>query len=80
MGLLLTHQVVGIINPSGFDPDNRPNLVMKLLKLGSPIKWAIEALVTAEFRGMVFGDKDRGRCVFLNGLVTIVFTHFSTKY
>jgi hypothetical protein len=51
--------VVGIINPSGVAiTDDPPNRVMEWIKMGSPIKWAIEALVTAEFRGMVF-DKDR---------------------
>lgn len=53
--------VVGVINPSGVGDDDQPNLVMKLLKTASPIKWAIEALVTAEFRGMEFGESDRGK-------------------
>lgn len=57
--LMVVFMVVGIINPSGVAiTDDPPNRVMEWIKMGSPIKWAIEALVTAEFRGMVF-DKDR---------------------
>mmetsp|Transcript_12465 Transcript_12465/g.19210 ORF Transcript_12465/g.19210 Transcript_12465/m.19210 type:complete len:656 (-) Transcript_12465:48-2015(-) len=43
---------VAVINPSGVDKTSPPPLVVKLLKLMSPIKWAIEALVVEEFRGM----------------------------
>jgi len=43
---------VGIINPSGVDKTSPPPLVVKMLKQMSPIKWAIEALVVGEFRGM----------------------------
>ncbi len=56
--ILVILMVVGVINPSGVDPDEPPNLVMEWIKMFSPIKWAIEALVTAEFRGMTF-EKDR---------------------
>ncbi|KAL7452187.1 hypothetical protein ACHAWC_003909 [Mediolabrus comicus] len=56
--LMVIFMVVGVINPSGVSADEPPNRVMELIKMGSPIKWAIEALVTAEFRGMKF-DKDR---------------------
>lgn len=56
--ILVILMVVGVINPSGVDPDEAPNRVMEWIKLFSPIKWAIEALVTAEFRGMTF-EKDR---------------------
>ena len=59
--IIVIFMVVGVINPSGVGDDDQPNLVMKLLKTASPIKWAIEALVTAEFRGMEFGESDRGR-------------------
>jgi len=59
--VMVIFMVVGVINPSGVDSDAPPNRVMEWLKFGSPIKWAIEALVTAEFRGMVFGEKERGR-------------------
>ena len=56
--VLVILMVVGVINPSGVNTDEAPNLVMEWIKLFSPIKWAIEALVTAEFRGMTF-EKDR---------------------
>ena len=59
--VMVIFMVVGVINPSGVDSDAPPNRVMEWLKFGSPIKWAIEALVTAEFRGMVFGEEERGR-------------------
>ena len=59
--IMVIFMVVGVINPSGIDPDTPPNRIMRLLKAGSPIKWAIEALVTAEFRGMEFGKNDKGR-------------------
>ena len=56
--VLVILMVVGVINPSGVSTDEAPNRVMEWIKMFSPIKWAIEALVTAEFRGMTF-DKDR---------------------
>ena len=56
--LLVILMVVGVLNPSGVNTDEPPNRVMEWIKLLSPIKWAIEALVTAEFRGMTF-EKDR---------------------
>ncbi|KAL7498623.1 hypothetical protein ACHAWT_007797 [Skeletonema menzelii] len=56
--VLVILMVVGVINPSGVSTDDPPNRVMEWIKMFSPIKWAIEALVTAEFRGMTF-DKDR---------------------
>jgi ABC-type multidrug transport system permease subunit len=56
--VLVILMVVGVINPSGVSTDEPPNRVMEWIKLLSPIKWAIEALVTAEFRGMTF-EKDR---------------------
>ncbi|KAL9187031.1 hypothetical protein ACHAXT_010751 [Thalassiosira profunda] len=59
--VMVIFMVVGVINPSGVDSDAAPNPVMRYLKLGSPIKWAIEALVTSEFKGLAFGEEDRGR-------------------
>ena len=56
--VLVILMVVGVINPSGVNTDDPPNIVMEWIKMFSPIKWAIEALVTAEFRGMKF-EKDR---------------------
>ncbi|KAL7544414.1 hypothetical protein ACHAWF_007800 [Thalassiosira exigua] len=57
--IIIIFMVVGILNPSGVDPSEQPNQVLRLLKPLSPIKWAIEALVTSEFRGMVFDQRDR---------------------
>ncbi|KAL7534006.1 hypothetical protein ACHAXR_008946 [Thalassiosira sp. AJA248-18] len=59
--VMVIFMVVGVINPSGVDSNGPPNRIMEWLKVCSPIKWAIEALVTAEFRGMVFDEKERGR-------------------
>lgn len=60
LSIMVIFMVVGIINPSGVDSDDPPNWIMDRLAFFSPIKWAIESLVTAEFRGMVFEEKDRG--------------------
>ena len=58
--VMVLFMVVGIINPSGVDIDEPPNHIMEVLSFFSPVKWAIESLVTAEFTGMVFDEKDRG--------------------
>jgi len=58
--IMVIFMVVGIINPSGVDLDEPPNRIMDCLSFFSPIKWAVESLVTAEFSGMVFNEKDRG--------------------
>ena len=58
--VMVLFMVVGIINPSGVDVDEPPNHIMEVLSFFSPVKWAIESLVTAEFTGMVFDEKDRG--------------------
>ena len=60
LSIMVIFMVVGIINPSGVNSDDPPNWIMDRLAFFSPIKWAIESLVTAEFRGMVFEEKDRG--------------------
>ena len=60
LSIMVIFMVVGIINPSGVDFDEPPNWKMDSLAFFSPIKWAIESLVTAEFRGLVFEEKDRG--------------------
>ncbi len=60
LSIMVIFMVVGIINPSGVDSEEPPNWVINRLAFFSPIKWAIESLVTAEFRGMVFEEKDRG--------------------
>ncbi|KAL3792307.1 hypothetical protein HJC23_006219 [Cyclotella cryptica] len=58
---MVIFMIVGVINPSGVSSDDAPNFLMSFLRNLSPIRWAIEAVVTAEFRGMIFGDSDRGR-------------------
>lgn len=60
LSIMVIFMVVGIINPSGVDSDDPPNWVMDRLAFFSPVRWAIESLITAEFRGMVFDEKDRG--------------------
>ena len=58
ISIIVVLMVVGVINPSGvnLDEDGRPNMIMQILGFFSPIKWAIESLVTAEFSGMIFED------------------------
>mmetsp|Transcript_25215 Transcript_25215/g.60645 ORF Transcript_25215/g.60645 Transcript_25215/m.60645 type:complete len:409 (-) Transcript_25215:92-1318(-) len=58
--IMVIFMVVGIINPSGVDPEDPPSKLLDVLKFFSPMKWAIESLVTAEFRGMDFGGKGQG--------------------
>lgn len=57
--LMVIFMIVGVINPSGVDSSQQPNQLLTLLKALSPIRWAIEALVTAEFQGMEFGKRNR---------------------
>jgi len=58
ISIIVVLMVVGVINPSGvnLDEDGRPNMIMQILGFFSPIKWAIESLLTAEFSGMIFED------------------------
>lgn len=58
--LMVIFMIVGIINPSGVSSEGRPNQIMTFLRILSPIRWAIEAIVTAEFRDMIFPRADRG--------------------
>ena len=44
--LMVIFMIVGVINPSGVS-EGRPNQIMACLKTLSPIRWAIEAVVTA---------------------------------
>lgn len=50
--LMVIFMVVGIINPSGVDSTKGPPPLVKWLQLASPIKWAIESLCVAEYKGM----------------------------
>ena len=52
--------VVGIINPSGVDPNRPPPTAVRLLKEVSPFRFAIEALCLGEYPGMEFTDSESG--------------------
>ena len=54
--LMVIFMVVGVINPSGVDKSRPQPQILKWLKRASPIKWAVEALCVAEYRGMKFED------------------------
>jgi hypothetical protein len=77
---MIVYMIVGVINPSGVNPDEAPNALMKTLRRLSPIRWAIEAVVTAEFRGMEFGEKDRSPWGALKDLVRNCFALFVTLH
>lgn len=55
--IMVIFMVVGIINPSGVVKGSPPPTVVRLLKQLSPIKWAIEGLLVAEFKGMDLRSK-----------------------
>jgi|EP00970_Alexandrium_tamarense_P006972 hypothetical protein len=78
--IMIVYMIVGVINPSGVNPDEAPNALMKTLRRLSPIRWAIEAVVTAEFRGMEFGEKDRSPWGALKDLVRNCFALFVTLH
>ena len=59
---------VGVINPSGVDASDPPPAIVRWLKSISPIKWTIEALCSAEFRGMEFADSEGKRWQALRDL------------
>ena len=69
--LMVIFMIVGVINPSGVSSDQPTNHVMEFLRTLSPIRWAIEAVVTAEFRDMAFPEADRGRWGNLKNLVSL---------
>lgn len=54
MPVMVILMIVGIINPSGAKNVKSQPFYLQWLKLASPIKWAIEALCVAEYRGMRF--------------------------
>ena len=68
--IMVVFMIVGVINPSGVSSEEDPIHLMKVLRTLSPIRWAIEAVVTAEFRDMEFGEQDRGRWGALKNLVS----------
>jgi hypothetical protein len=69
--LMVLFMVVGIINPSGVSSDDPDPSFIKIIKLASPIRWAIEALCIAEYSGMEFVPDSRRRGWF--GQVIKVF-------
>jgi ABC-type multidrug transport system ATPase subunit len=52
MPIMVLFMVVGVINPSGVDKQSSPPMVVQLLQMLSPIKWAIEAVLIGEFQGI----------------------------
>ena len=61
MPIMVLFMVVGVINPSGVDRQSSSSSqtpgVVKLLKVCSPIKWAIEAVLIGEFQGVDLREK-----------------------
>ncbi|GMI26040.1 hypothetical protein TrCOL_g4617 [Triparma columacea] len=59
--LMIIYMVLGIINPAGATKNGNDSLpwFLKLLKYASPIRWAIESLCCAEFRGLKLSRKGR---------------------
>ena len=57
--IMVVLMVLGVINPSGVDSNETQPIIIRLLKLSSPIKWAVEALCVAEFRGIEFVKQTR---------------------
>jgi len=52
--LMIIYMVLGIINPAGATKNGNASMpwFLRLLKHASPIRWAIESLCCAEFRGL----------------------------
>ena len=59
--IMVILMAVGVINPSGVDANDPPPAVIQWIKSISPIKWTIEALCVAEFRGMEFAETEGKR-------------------
>lgn len=59
MPIMVVFMVLGVINPSGVDTTDVQPILIRLFKLASPIKWAVEALCVAEYRGMEFAKQSR---------------------
>jgi len=59
--LMIIYMVLGIINPAGATKVGNASLpwFLKALKGASPIRWAIESLCCAEFRGLKLSRKGR---------------------
>mmetsp|Transcript_3353 Transcript_3353/g.5037 ORF Transcript_3353/g.5037 Transcript_3353/m.5037 type:complete len:283 (+) Transcript_3353:276-1124(+) len=59
MPVMVLLMIVGVINPGGVDTEDTPPLFVRVLKLMSPIRWAIEALCVAEYRDMEFSASSK---------------------
>ena len=64
--VLVLMMVVGIINPSGVDPERPPPQLVRWMKRLSPFTYAIEALCIGEFEGVQFRNA-KGILSQLNG-------------
>ena len=68
--IMIVYMVLGIINPAGASENSTEKLplFLKVLKVASPIRWAIESLCCGEFRGMKLV---RGKGIKMGGLIGI---------
>lgn len=57
--IIVLLMVVGVINPSGVDPQKQPPVLVQWMKKFSPFAYAVEALCLGEYPGMSFA-KSRG--------------------
>ena len=64
--LMVVLMSVGVINPGGVDTTVTPPLVIRSLASFSPVKWAIEAVLVAEFQDMKFSSSQDEKHGFLN--------------
>lgn len=56
--IIVILMVVGVINPSGVDPNRPPPRIVQLLKRISPFAYSIEALCLGEYPGVIFQMND----------------------
>lgn len=75
--LMVVYVIMGAIGPAGIGTDKLPK-ILKPFRLFSPIKWACEALCSAEFKGQPFDvteyQQGGGLLTGLGMLVGGVFT------
>jgi ABC-type multidrug transport system ATPase subunit len=65
--VMVVLMTVGVINPSGVDPNETPPLIVQGLKLISPIAYAVKAVCLAEYTGMEFDSPHANKNFFLRG-------------
>lgn len=58
--ILVVLMLVGVINPSGVDPQRAPPVIAQLMKRISPFAYAIHAVMIAEFQDMQFVSSTTG--------------------